>query len=466
LNIEHGRISASSFQGPLRLDSGPPSKEALRLRLYGVLLLIDTLALLGGMAAAGWIRTGSILDPFTWRLAAVMMPLYLGIALNSRAYVIDVLTDAKRGVYRAILSLIFAAGAVLLIGFYLRASGDLSRFIFGAGVTLGAGLLTVSRFIFGRVARRLCGASPLSEVVIKDGADCQILPGTFVLDAYRAGLWPRLDDPMMFDRLGRYLKKADRVIVACPPERRAAWAMMLKGANVSGEVLAPELNDLGAIGINRYGTNATMRVSSGPLGLRERALKRLLDLSLAVGALLMLSPLMLAVAAAVKFTSEGPVFFRQKRIGRGNRLFDVYKFRSMRSELGDAAGNRSASRDDDRITPVGRVIRATSIDELPQLLNILKGDMSFVGPRPHALGSTAENKLFWEVDNRYWHRHASKPGLTGLAQIRGYRGATHKQSDLTNRLQADLEYMSGWTIWRDIYIIIKTFTVVIHKNAY
>jgi polysaccharide biosynthesis protein PslA len=144
----------------------------------------------------------------------------------------------------------------------------------------------------------------------------------------------------------------------------------------------------------------------------------------------------------------------------------MIKFRSMRSDLADGAGHRSASRDDDRITAVGRIIRASSIDELPQLLNILKGDMSFVGPRPHALGSTAGDQLFWEVDNRYWHRHASKPGLTGLAQIRGYRGATHNRSDLTKRLQADLEYLAGWTIWRDIRIILATFKVVIHKNAY
>jgi polysaccharide biosynthesis protein PslA len=144
----------------------------------------------------------------------------------------------------------------------------------------------------------------------------------------------------------------------------------------------------------------------------------------------------------------------------------VLKFRSMRIEASDRAGNRSASRSDDRITRVGRLIRRTSLDELPQLINVVRGDMSIVGPRPHALASTAGEALFWELDSRYIHRHAIKPGMTGLAQVRGYRGATRSAEDLTNRLQADLEYLSGWTIWRDIRIIFRTFRVLTHSNAF
>jgi lipopolysaccharide/colanic/teichoic acid biosynthesis glycosyltransferase len=200
--------------------------------------------------------------------------------------------------------------------------------------------------------------------------------------------------------------------------------------------------------------------------MRNRIFKRLFDIAVTVPVLIMLAPLLAIVALAIKLESPGPVFFVQTRMGRGNRLFKVYKFRSMRADLCDAAGNRSAARDDDRITPVGRFIRATSIDELPQLINVLLGDMSLVGPRPHALGSLAGDRLFWEVDHRYWHRHASKPGITGLAQVRGFRGATHEREDLTNRLHADLEYLSGWSIWRDIGILLATLKVVKHKNAF
>lgn len=120
----------------------------------------------------------------------------------------------------------------------------------------------------------------------------------------------------------------------------------------------------------------------------------------------------------------GPILFRQRRLGRGNRYFPIYKLRTMRVEGSDAEGSRSTGRDDDRITAIGKFLRRTSMDELAQLVNVLKGEMSIVGPRPHALGSQAGEKLFWQVDNRYWQRHSLRPGITGLAQVRGFRGAT------------------------------------------
>jgi lipopolysaccharide/colanic/teichoic acid biosynthesis glycosyltransferase len=258
----------------------------------------------------------------------------------------------------------------------------------------------------------------------------------------------------------------DRVVVACPAERRERWALALKGANIDAFILSPELNGLGAIGMSTYSGVATVHVARGALGPRDRVLKRVLDLSLAVVGLIGVAPLMLVVAIAIKLESSGPIFFIQKRLGLGNRLFPMYKFRSMKSESCDSAGTQSTRRNDDRITRVGRFIRSTSLDELPQLLNVLSGDMSFVGPRPHALGSLAGDQLFWEVDQRYWHRHACKPGITGLAQVRGYRGATEERADLTNRLQSDLEYLAGWTIWRDVSILFATFSVLRHKNAF
>jgi lipopolysaccharide/colanic/teichoic acid biosynthesis glycosyltransferase len=138
----------------------------------------------------------------------------------------------------------------------------------------------------------------------------------------------------------------------------------------------------------------------------------------------------------------------------------------MYHDRSDQAGGKSTCKWDDRITPVGRVIRRTSIDELPQLINVLLGEMSMVGPRPHALGSTAGNALFWQASEQYWLRHALKPGITGLAQIRGYRGATQSVEDLDRRVRCDLEYLADWSLWKDVIILLKTFRVVIHKNAY
>jgi lipopolysaccharide/colanic/teichoic acid biosynthesis glycosyltransferase len=138
----------------------------------------------------------------------------------------------------------------------------------------------------------------------------------------------------------------------------------------------------------------------------------------------------------------------------------------MRVDCIDLHGQVSTARNDPRVTAVGNFIRRTSLDELPQLFNVLRGEMSIVGPRPHALASTAEDLLFWQIDGRYFHRHAAKPGLTGLAQVRGFRGATLNRLDLTNRLTSDLEYLSGWTLWRDVKIIINTFRVLVHGNAF
>nr|WP_276589020.1 sugar transferase [Sphingomonas sp. GC_Shp_6] len=198
----------------------------------------------------------------------------------------------------------------------------------------------------------------------------------------------------------------------------------------------------------------------------NRLLKRAFDLTVALAALALLWPLLLVVAVAIRIDSPGPIFFRQPRMGRGNGLFAILKFRSMRDDLCDRAGDRSTERGDPRITRVGRIIRATSIDELPQLLNVVIGDMSIVGPRPHALGSLAGDRLFWEVDPHYWDRHAIKPGITGLAQVHGFRGATVAERDLQNRLRADVAYMRGWSIWRDIRILIGTAGVVFHRNAF
>jgi lipopolysaccharide/colanic/teichoic acid biosynthesis glycosyltransferase len=231
-------------------------------------------------------------------------------------------------------------------------------------------------------------------------------------------------------------------------------------------VVDPVVVDLGAQGARMVEGAGLLRVSVGPLGLRARTSKRLFDLAFAAMAVLALSPLFAAVAVAILIEVGRPVLFVQRRVGRGNRFFKMFKFRSMRVVQTDQVGARSAARDDDRVTRVGRFIRRTSIDEIPQLLNVLAGDMSIVGPRPHATGSTAADKLFWEVDARYWMRHACKPGLTGLAQVRGHRGATHAESDLIDRLGADLEYLGSWSLKRDIGIILRTATVLFHRNAY
>jgi lipopolysaccharide/colanic/teichoic acid biosynthesis glycosyltransferase len=311
-----------------------------------------------------------------------------------------------------------------------------------------------------------CGLTAENVLIIDDGGGIVRIPGAWTAQTREHNLRPDCCDPHMLDRLGLFMTNMDRVLVTCPPERRAAWAMVFKGSNISGEIVDQDVLTLGVVGARRASAFGTLVVSVGPLSLRARAVKRAMDLAMAGAALVFLFPLLLTVAALIRFEDGGPVFFRQQRQGRNNRLFWIYKFRSMGVAQHDLAGTRSVSRDDDRITLVGRFIRRTSIDELPQLINVLRGDMSIVGPRPHAIGSLAGNKQFWEVDPRYLLRHSLKPGLTGLAQMRGFRGATDTEADLRQRLQADLEYLDGWTILRDVRIILGTIRVLVHHRAF
>jgi Undecaprenyl-phosphate glucose phosphotransferase len=196
--------------------------------------------------------------------------------------------------------------------------------------------------------------------------------------------------------------------------------------------------------------------------------KWLFDKVVAVTALVLLSPVMLATAIAVKLDSKGPVFFKQKRHGFNNELIEVFKFRSMRTDMSDASAAKLVTKDDPRVTRVGRFIRKTSLDELPQLFNVLRGELSVVGPRPHALQAKADNKLYYEAVEGYFARHKVKPGITGWAQIHGWRGETDTVDKIMQRVQHDLYYIEKWSILLDLYILVVTPFALLSKseNAY
>ncbi len=189
--------------------------------------------------------------------------------------------------------------------------------------------------------------------------------------------------------------------------------------------------------------------------------KALMDRSLALLAIVILSPVLLATAVAVKLSSPGPVLFKQHRHGWNGTLIKVWKFRSMRvHEDGDV---KQATREDPRITPVGRFIRRTSIDEMPQLFNVLQGRMSLVGPRPHAV---AHNDYYTGKIDAYMARHRIKPGITGLAQVSGYRGETETLDKMEKRVELDLTYINNWSLWLDIKILVKTPFTLLGKDIY
>ncbi len=185
-------------------------------------------------------------------------------------------------------------------------------------------------------------------------------------------------------------------------------------------------------------------------------LKRLLDIIVSATALLVLLPAFLLIALVLKLDSPGPVFFRQIRWGLNGRKIDVLKFRSMRTESCDRSGVTQTVADDPRLTQLGAILRRTNIDELPQLLNVLRGDMSLVGPRCHAINMLAAGRLYEELVPEYHRRHAVRPGITGLAQLRGLRGPTVRACKARARVLSDLYYIENYSLWLDIKIIIGT----------
>jgi polysaccharide biosynthesis protein PslA len=186
--------------------------------------------------------------------------------------------------------------------------------------------------------------------------------------------------------------------------------------------------------------------------------KRTFDVLGASLAMLFFAPVFITVAIAIKLTSPGPVFFTQPRYGFRNRRFRIYKFRTMYTNLGDHTGVRQTTSDDPRVTPVGRILRHTSLDELPQLINVVKGEMSLVGPRPHVPGMLAGDFLYEDLVPYYFQRHAVRPGITGLAQVSGCRGSTSDGKAAIARIDYDLDYIAAASLWLDAKIIWRTVT--------
>jgi len=184
--------------------------------------------------------------------------------------------------------------------------------------------------------------------------------------------------------------------------------------------------------------------------------KRAFDITVAGLTLLFFAPMLIVISIAIKVSSPGPILFHQYRYGYRNRRFKIYKFRSMRTDSGDRSGVRQTVQGDPRVTRVGRILRKTSLDEIPQLINVIKGDMSLVGPRPHVPGMLAANVLYEDLVPYYFQRHIARPGITGLAQVSGCRGSTAEANNAISRIDYDLDYIEKWSLRMDVAIILRT----------
>jgi undecaprenyl-phosphate galactose phosphotransferase/putative colanic acid biosynthesis UDP-glucose lipid carrier transferase len=233
-------------------------------------------------------------------------------------------------------------------------------------------------------------------------------------------------------------------------------------------VAARLLPDMRVRSLTNYTSSARQRVLAidiqrAPLSGAERLVKRWMDLCVASLAVAFFFPVMVLTAIAIKLDSRGPIIFRQYRKGFNGKQFTMLKFRTMIVQENGATVTQ-ATRNDPRVTSIGRLLRSASVDEFPQLLNVLKGDMSVIGPRPHAL---AHDTYFENLLSDYAFRHHVKPGITGWAQCNGARGATPSIEHISERVKLDLWYINNWSVWLDVQILIKTFFEVLRKrNAY
>ncbi|HEX2891950.1 undecaprenyl-phosphate glucose phosphotransferase [Vineibacter terrae] len=263
----------------------------------------------------------------------------------------------------------------------------------------------------------------------------------------------------------------DQIVVALP------WAAELRVMKVLKTLwelpidirLAPDMIGfrLAHCSYSVLGSVPVLNVFDRPLSAEKLMLKRVEDIVLGLLMLAAFSPVMLATAIAIKLDSKGPILFRQTRYGFNNQKISVWKFRSMYVDACGDGTMRQAVQNDPRVTRVGRFIRRTSIDELPQIFNVLSGVMSVVGPRPHPIGTRAENVLFEEAVAEYAGRHRVKPGLTGWAQVNGWRGETDTIEKIKRRVDHDLYYIENWSLLLDIKIVLMTvLTVLRGKNAY
>ena len=414
--------------------------------------------------------------------AAVVAALFIGLAKASDLYEPSELLNFKAQVRRLCLSWIFVFLFLTAVAFAVKLGSSLSRGAIIAFAVSGLAALITQRVFWrtflaaGLAVRRFAGRKIVLITDAADGAEVALLQ-TLTQHGLKLARHFVLPD-------NRYDSAQRRAVIhqAVSSIRGSDVEEIIVGAEVSGwpelrglltelRVLPLPVNlvplgkssEVFRLPSHKIGDTVTIELQRRPRTLFERAVKRAADIVGAAIALVVLMPLMLVVSVAIKIDSQGPVLFRQRRCGFNGRQFQILKFRTMTVQE-DGQVVTQAKRDDSRVTPIGRWLRRTSIDELPQLFNVLQGSMSLIGPRPHAV---AHDSHFDTVVRNYAFRHHVKPGLTGWAQVHGYRGETRTVEDIEQRVKLDLWYIDNWSLSLDFRIATMTAIEVMRSdNAY
>jgi Undecaprenyl-phosphate glucose phosphotransferase len=372
--------------------------------------------------------------------------------------------------------------ALVTIGFLVKVAGTYSRGWALTWFVVGLVLLVIGRALVGWFLQRSVERGQLQQqvAIVGCGEQANLLVDRLTDESGLVNIVGVYDcDPNLGDRkpseqgtLSDLIqlaqrRRVDSIILALPrSEEKLIWQVTEQLASLPVHIgLSPETFDIrtGQTKEQAIGSLRTTVLLQAPLSDWSRILKAAEDRIFSIAILLFFLPTMLLIACAIKLDSPGPVFFRQKRHGLNHEIIPVWKFRTMRvmEEGGDVT---QASKHDSRITRVGQFLRRSSLDELPQLFNVVKGEMSLVGPRPHAI---AHNEQYGAIIGSYTRRHRVKPGITGWAQINGYRGEIREASLMEKRIEFDLYYIENWSLWFDIKIILLTpLHGLIHPNAY
>lgn len=386
----------------------------------------------------------------------------------------------NRGILDHILTAAYGSGiplGLLALAIYLIYPSDIASFALAAIFSswLVVNCLHIHALAIGRHLARagwisenvvIVGSTENAQRLIKRNAKSRELNIVGIFDdrlsrapssLAGAPLLGQLDDLFEWERL----PEIDRIIVTVTSDARDRVRAMIDRLRVLPQrvVLLLDLDgfDPETESLAQIAHSPAAYVSGSPKDARRALSKRVFDLFFASLMTVAFSPLLILLAIAIKLESKGPVIFRQKRHGFNNQIIRVWKFRTMRDDPNAAERiSQQTVADDPRITRIGRIIRQTSLDELPQLWNVMKGEMSIVGPRPHAVGMTSEAQSVQNIVGDYAHRHRVKPGITGWAQINGSRGPVHTKELVRERVRLDMEYVNRSNLWLDLHIMLLT----------
>ena len=456
----------------------------LRLVELGLLFLSGMVlhAIFFGLSHLAWQYPAIVL------IGSVLTVVFLDV---SDCYQISALLRPVQTCGRLLLVWSGTFAVLALTGFVMKVSSDFSRMWFGSWFVAGFVLLVVLRLVMSQMIRRWArnGRMERRAVIVGGGKAAEALIRSVELqpdnDIRICGIFDDRDDkrspPVVagYPKLGNIteliefarIARIDMLIVSLPLTAETRVLSLLKKLWVLPVDirLSAHSNQLRfrPRSYSYIGAVPMLDIFDKPINDWDSVAKRAFDIVFSIVGIIVFSPVMLATAIAIKLDSKGPVIFRQKRHGFNNEIVEVYKFRSMYAEHADPTAKASVTKNDSRVTRVGRIIRKTSIDELPQFFNSLLGSLSLVGPRPHAVAAQSYNKLWTEVVDGYFARHRVKPGVTGWAQINGWRGEIDTDEKIKMRTEFDLYYIENWSLWFDLKIMLMTpFKLLNTENAY